>query len=75
MIYLTANSDLTTLKRAKATHPSGFILKPFDEEQLQATMNMAIYKSRIQKSSAFENVYDVAESEKHYIKLIVHNFK
>ena len=74
VIYLTANSDLTIFKRAKATHPAGFILKPFDEEQLQATMNMAIYKSRIQKSSASENVNDMIESERYYIKPIVHNF-
>ena len=45
IIYLTGNSDLTTFRRAKATNPAGYILKPFDDEQLHSTINMVFCKS------------------------------
>ncbi|MCU7490340.1 MAG: PAS domain S-box protein [Ignavibacteria bacterium] len=44
LIYLTANSDEATLNRAKITEPFGYVLKPFDERDLQTTIEMALYK-------------------------------
>ncbi|MCU7496334.1 MAG: PAS domain S-box protein [Ignavibacteria bacterium] len=44
LIYLTANSDEATLNRAKVTDPFGYVLKPFDERELQTTIEMALYK-------------------------------
>lgn len=44
IIYLTANSDEGTLNRAKVTDPFGYVLKPFDERELQTTIEMALYK-------------------------------
>jgi two-component system cell cycle sensor histidine kinase/response regulator CckA len=44
IIYLTAYADNETLERAKATQPYGYIIKPFDERSLQATIEMALHK-------------------------------
>jgi hypothetical protein len=44
VVYLTAYSDEHTLERAKAAHPFGYLLKPFEERELYATVEMAIYK-------------------------------
>lgn len=44
VIYLTAYSDETTLQRAKITEPFGYILKPFEERELQIAIEMALYK-------------------------------
>lgn len=44
IVYLTANSDESTLQRAKATGPFGFLIKPFEERAIQAGIEMAIYK-------------------------------
>jgi signal transduction histidine kinase len=49
IIYLTAYADAETLKSAKATEPHGYILKPFEEKVLVSTIEMAIYKSRIEE--------------------------
>ncbi len=49
VIYLTAYADETTLARAKVTEPFGYILKPFDERELQTTIEMAFYKARMDK--------------------------
>jgi len=48
VVYLTAYSDEETLGQAKITEPFGYILKPFEEKTLQATLEMALYKSRAQ---------------------------
>jgi len=49
IIYLTANSDITTLHRAKITGPFGYVLKPFDERELRVTIEMALYKHRMDR--------------------------
>lgn len=49
VIYLTAYADEITLARAKVTEPFGYILKPFDERELQTTIEMAFYKAKMNK--------------------------
>jgi len=49
VVYLTAYADEATLQRAKVTEPFGYILKPFDERELQTTIEMAYYKAQMDK--------------------------
>jgi PAS domain S-box-containing protein len=42
VIYLTAYSEDATIERARATNPYGFLLKPFSERELHATITMAL---------------------------------
>jgi PAS domain S-box-containing protein len=46
IVFLTAYSDEQTLEAAELTEPAGYILKPFDERQLHAVIQMALLKSR-----------------------------
>lgn len=46
VIYLTAYSEDTTLKRAGDTHPYGYLIKPFLDRELHATIKMALVRSR-----------------------------
>lgn len=48
IIYITAYADDTTLNRAKLTQPYGYILKPFEERDLRTTIEMALYKHRME---------------------------
>jgi len=41
-IYLTAHSDNETLSRAIETGPSGFLLKPFKDEELRVAIEVAL---------------------------------
>lgn len=50
VVYLTANSDETTLKRAKATGPASYLLKPFRERELQICIEMALENHRLQRA-------------------------
>ncbi|MBN2206532.1 MAG: response regulator, partial [Candidatus Aminicenantes bacterium] len=49
VVYLTAYTDEPTLQRAKRTGPFGYILKPFEERELQTTIEMALYKAKMER--------------------------
>lgn len=49
IIFLTAYADDQTLARAKEAEPFGYIIKPFDEQSLRSTLEMALYKVRMEK--------------------------
>lgn len=42
-IFTTSYSDSLTLNRAKNTHPTNYLVKPFKKEQLFSTIEMALY--------------------------------
>ncbi len=52
VIFLTAYADDKTLERAKAAEPFGYVLKPFKERELYTTIDIALYKSGVDKKLA-----------------------
>ena len=48
VIYLTAYSEEATLARARETHPYGYLLKPFSERELHATIQMAMARYQLE---------------------------
>lgn len=42
-IFLTANSDESTVARAKMTSPDAYLVKPFDKSDLYAAIEIALY--------------------------------
>ena len=48
-VFLTAYSDPTILARAKACEPAGYIVKPFDEAGLRSTVEIALYKIKVDR--------------------------
>ena len=49
VVFLTAHGDPTTFQRAKSLEPFGYILKPFDERNLHATLEVALYRAQMEK--------------------------
>ncbi|MCZ7401794.1 MAG: ATP-binding protein [Candidatus Methanoperedens sp.] len=49
IVFLTAFTDEKILERAKATSPFGYIVKPFQDRDLHITIEIALYKSKIDK--------------------------
>lgn len=49
IIFLTAHSDAAIKERVESSDPAGYLLKPFREEELQATIEMSLYKQKMQK--------------------------
>ena len=51
VIYLTAHADADTLQRAKLAQPLGYITKPFQEAELHASIEMALFKHAADRES------------------------
>ena len=64
-IYLTSNSEENTLEKAKLTEPFGYVIKPFDVIELRYTIEIGLYKHKMEKKlerrlQYFKNVFDNA---------------
>ena len=55
VVYLTAYSDLDIVKRAEKTMPFAYILKPYNNNQLKATINLALLNFNKQSIAISEN--------------------
>ena len=44
VIYLTAHADYATVQRAKEAEPFGYVVKPFQEQDLKTSIEMALVK-------------------------------
>ncbi len=42
-VFLTSHADRGTIERVKETHPAGYLLKPFDENDLLTSLEIAIF--------------------------------
>lgn len=52
VVYVTAHADDDTLGRAKTSEPFGYLVKPVDDLDLRSSVEMALYKSAIDKERA-----------------------
>ena len=50
VVFLSAFSDPATVSRASQTHAFGYLLKPYEEQELQTTIEMAIAKHRASRN-------------------------
>lgn len=49
IIYLTSYADQATIQRAKETEPFGYILKPFEEKELNRMIEIALHKHKVER--------------------------
>ncbi|MFT5376770.1 MAG: CheY-like chemotaxis protein [Candidatus Latescibacterota bacterium] len=45
-VYLTANSDPSTVERIRSTNSYGYLLKPYKDRELQVAVETAVYRHR-----------------------------
>jgi DNA-binding LytR/AlgR family response regulator len=65
-VFITAFSDKQTLSRAKMVEPYGYIIKPFSEDDIRTTVELALYKHQRDiehrsKSNTFADALDNME--------------
>ncbi len=51
VVYLTAYAEPETLKRAGLTAPYGYLLKPFELRELNATIHMALARREVERQA------------------------
>jgi PAS domain S-box-containing protein len=54
IVYLTAYADEETILRAKLTAPFGYVVKPFNQRELRAAIEIALYKHEADRLLAEE---------------------
>lgn len=64
-VFLTANDKYTTIERAIKNEPYGYIIKPFKDAELKATVELALKKFSDKK----ELTIKLEDSKKHYVAL------
>jgi CheY-like chemotaxis protein len=63
VIFLTAMTDKSTLDKAKRTGPYSYIVKPFDELDLLTRIELALYKSKLEKESQRQRLETLIEGQ------------
>lgn len=54
VIFLTANSELTTIKKASESLAYGYLIKPYKKSHLQAAIEIAIKKAQDDKKNSLD---------------------
>ena len=61
VVYLTAYSDVDIVNRAEKTMPFAYILKPYNDNQLKVTINLAILNFTKRENSIQENLENTSK--------------
>ena len=66
VVYVTSYADEDVLERAKMTEPFGYVIKPFEDRELNSAIEIALYKHKMERK--------LKESEEKY-RLLVKSMK
>ena len=71
VIFLTANSELATIKEASETFAYGYLVKPYKKNTLFATIELALKKANEDylKSESFESLKNLNKTLEHKLTL------
>lgn len=69
IIFLTANSDIATVQRAKTVKPNAYLLKPFTKDDLFASIEIAISNYYESNDKAIKKVNLIIKSGYDYVNI------
>lgn len=49
VVFLTSHADAATFEKAKLTEPFGYVLKPYQEREVQINIEISLYKHRMEQ--------------------------
>jgi len=77
VVYLTAHSDVSTLNRAKATGPFGYVVKPFEMRDLHTTVDIAIARAKASEEmrKAMEKEKELNELKSRFVTMVSHEYR
>ncbi|MEG4286547.1 response regulator [Microcoleus sp. A006_D1] len=83
-VFLTAYADHKTLQRAKLTDPFGYIIKPFQQNDLRVAIEIALHRHEIEakmrsalqaSEAARESVEEKSQRQNQYISMAAHELR
>ncbi|HAJ57984.1 MAG TPA: hybrid sensor histidine kinase/response regulator [Cyanobacteria bacterium UBA8543] len=77
VVYLTAYADINTLQQAKLTEPFGYLIKPFQEKELQTTIEIALSRHQAEERmrQALQKEKEISELKSSFIAIASHEFR
>lgn len=69
-LYISANTNQSTLEAAKTTQPYGFLVKPFRERDLLVMLDIARYRYGVETGAAENLLADVSANEDGFDEII-----
>src|SRR5260221_2981699 len=72
IVFLTAYVDSATIRRAQQVEPYGYIVKPFSQRDLHTTLQMALYKDRIDRGlkRSRDDLLAILDAQRHGTALL-----
>jgi PAS domain S-box-containing protein len=72
IVFLTAYVDSATIRRAQQVEPYGYIVKPFSQRDLHTTLQMALYKGRIDRhlKRSRDDLLAILDAQRHGTALL-----
>lgn len=83
-VFLTAYADDKTLQRAKLTNPFGYIIKPFQQNDLRVAIEIALHRHEIEtkmrealkaSEATRESVEEKSHRQNQYISMAAHELR
>jgi signal transduction histidine kinase len=77
IVFLTAHTDEATLTEAIAIHPGGYVVKPFDEQDLSVAIQVAWANHRAERAiqQALEKEKQLNQLKSQFISMVSHEFR
>lgn len=77
VVFLTAHTDAVTLDRAIATHPFGYIVKPFETYNLRTAIEIALKQHQAERAIQAALVEEQAlnELKSRFVSIVSHEFR
>ncbi len=77
VVFLTAHADLSTLSRARAADPFAYVLKPFQDRELQMAIAIAIARHEAEKNLklAVEKERELRRLKSRFLSTAIHDIR
>ncbi|HIK06617.1 MAG TPA: response regulator [Trichormus sp. M33_DOE_039] len=77
VVFLSAHTDESTLTEAIATHPYGYIVKPFEEQDLSIGIQVALANHRAEQviKQALAKEKRLNELKSQFVSIVSHEFR
>ena len=77
IIFLTAHADDLTIKQAASTNPQGYIIKPFEEQDLSVAIQIALANHQAEQAINFAlaNQMHLNELKSQFVSMVSHEFR